>query len=67
MVARIWLIAGALELLADSGIDVKVVRIGLPDRFVEQGSQAELRSRYGLDAEGIACRVREVLAEVPGQ
>ncbi|PLX81126.1 MAG: 1-deoxy-D-xylulose-5-phosphate synthase [Desulfuromonas sp.] len=53
--------SAVLELLADAGLDAKVVRIGLPDRFVEQGSQAELRARYGLDAKGIAARVREVL------
>jgi 1-deoxy-D-xylulose-5-phosphate synthase len=31
--------------------------IGLPDEFVEQGTQAVLRARYGLDAQGIASAV----------
>jgi 1-deoxy-D-xylulose-5-phosphate synthase len=35
---------------------VRVECIGLPDRFVEHGSQALFRSRYGLDGEGIARR-----------
>jgi 1-deoxy-D-xylulose-5-phosphate synthase len=44
-----------LELLADEGeIDIMVKRIGIPDRFIEQGSQAQLRSDLGLDAAGIA-------------
>jgi len=44
-----------LELLADEGqTDVRVKRIGIPDRFIEQGSQAQLRSDLGLDAAGIA-------------
>ncbi len=33
--------------------DVKIHRIGLPDKFIEQGSQTELRRKYGLDEEGI--------------
>lgn len=35
----------------------RVVRISLPDRFIEHGSQKELRSRYGLDARSISGRV----------
>uniref|UniRef100_A0A831XEI6 1-deoxy-D-xylulose-5-phosphate synthase n=1 Tax=Geobacter metallireducens TaxID=28232 RepID=A0A831XEI6_GEOME len=48
-----------LELLEEEGIGgVKVLRLGYPDRYVEQGEQHELRARYGLDAPGIAERVR---------
>ncbi len=44
-----------LELLSDEGkIDVRVKRIGIPDRFIEQGSQTQLRSDLGLDGAGIA-------------
>ncbi|MCD6560579.1 MAG: 1-deoxy-D-xylulose-5-phosphate synthase [Deltaproteobacteria bacterium] len=43
-----------LELFNDKSIkNVDVKRIGLPDRFVEQGPSAILRQKYGLDAEGI--------------
>ena len=45
--------SAVLELFCDTGVHVPVTRIGLPDKFVEQGSQAELRARYGLDAKGI--------------
>jgi 1-deoxy-D-xylulose-5-phosphate synthase len=34
-------------------LDFKVHRIGLPDKFIEQGSQKELRQKYGLDERGI--------------
>ena len=27
----------------------RILRIGLPDKFIEQGTQAERRARYGLD------------------
>ncbi len=50
------------ELLTEQGVNVPVLRIGLPDRFVEQGSQGELRQRYALDAAGTAGRVRAFLA-----
>jgi 1-deoxy-D-xylulose-5-phosphate synthase len=52
-----------LNLLQRSGInDVRVKSLGLPDEFVGHGSQAILRSKYGLDAEGIACQVLALFA-----
>jgi 1-deoxy-D-xylulose-5-phosphate synthase len=43
-----------------------MLMIGLPDRFVEQGSQSELRALYGLDAAGIAGRIRAALGRETG-
>ena len=49
-----------LEMLEEEGLTgVKVLRLGYPDRFVEQGEQHELRAIHGLDAPGIAARARE--------
>jgi len=46
------------NLLQESGIiDAQVKSIGIPDEFIEQGTQALLRSKYGLDAKGIAEQV----------
>ncbi|PKL51476.1 MAG: 1-deoxy-D-xylulose-5-phosphate synthase [Nitrospira bacterium HGW-Nitrospira-1] len=45
--------SSALECLNDSGVTAKVRRLGIPDRFVEQGHPDRLRARYGLDEEGI--------------
>ena len=54
-----------LELVQSSGIhDVKVELIGLPDEFVEHGSQAVLRAKYDLDAEGIAKRILSSFSEL---
>jgi len=50
------------ELFADAAVNVPVIRLGLPDRFIEQGGQDELRARYGIDAAGIAERVRRAFA-----
>jgi 1-deoxy-D-xylulose-5-phosphate synthase len=50
--------SAVLELLKEKGCMARVERIGLPDAFVEQGSQPELRGRYGIDAAGIVARVK---------
>lgn len=42
---------------------VKVRRLGIPDIFVEQGRQDELRRMYGLDEEGIYTAVLSFLKE----
>jgi 1-deoxy-D-xylulose-5-phosphate synthase len=52
------------RLLQESGHnDVVVKIIGVPDEFIEHGTQAMLRSKYSLDAKGIAGKVRELLSE----
>jgi 1-deoxy-D-xylulose-5-phosphate synthase len=37
--------------------ETQVDNIGIPDEFVEHGAQDALRSKYGLDADGITRRV----------
>jgi len=56
--------SAVLELLFDNGLqDIKVKRLGIPDRYIEHGSQAQLRSDLGIDAEGIASATEEFLKE----
>jgi len=46
------------SLLHDQNLaDVKLVRIGLPDQFIEHGTQKELRDKYKLSAGEIAKRI----------
>jgi 1-deoxy-D-xylulose-5-phosphate synthase len=53
--------SGVLGLLSgNTGIDV--LRIGIPDRFVEHGSQNVLRAEHGLDSQGI---VRSIVSHFP--
>ncbi len=55
--------SAVLEMLADKGITgINIKRLGVPDAFVEHATQAELRRKYGLDEEGIARAIREMLA-----
>ena len=51
--------SAVLEYLNSMDIpDIKIKILGIPDEFVEQGSQAILRKKYGIDEEGIyqACK-----------
>ncbi len=42
---------------------VRIKRLGIPDIFVEQGSQEELRKIYGIDEEGICMAAQSILRE----
>jgi len=53
------------DLIRQSGLDgVRIKSLGLPDKFIEHGTQAFLRGKYGLDAKSIA---REVAAFCPAR
>ena len=45
--------SAVLEWMADHGFRPQIVRMGLPDAFVEHGSVAQLRKLVGLDADSI--------------
>jgi 1-deoxy-D-xylulose-5-phosphate synthase len=54
--------SAVLELLYTSGMqDVKIKRLGIPDRYIEHGRQAQLRKDVGIDAEGIAAAIEEFM------
>ncbi len=50
-----------LEFMADHNYQAHVVRLGIPDRIVEHGEQAELYKECHYDAAAIANKVRELL------
>jgi 1-deoxy-D-xylulose-5-phosphate synthase len=53
------------DLLRKSGItDVQVRSLGLPDAYIEHGTQAILRAKYGLDATGITSQVLSLLSAI---
>jgi 1-deoxy-D-xylulose-5-phosphate synthase len=53
------------EYLMRVGNPVRVVNLGLPDRFIEHASQLEQQSEAGLDAPGILAAVKRVLQQSP--
>jgi 1-deoxy-D-xylulose-5-phosphate synthase len=53
--------SAVLEAVNDAGIaPPTIVRLGLPDRFVEHGERSELLADLGLDAAGIAATCRRL-------
>ena len=51
--------SAVLEALADAKLDnVQVLRIGMPDWFIEHGTADAQRRRLGLDPQGIAEQIR---------
>ncbi len=51
-----------LEFMADHGYMASVTRLGIPDRFVEQGSLEELQHECGFDTAGIVKAVSTSLS-----
>ena len=50
--------SACLESLAAQRIEVPVLQLGLPDRFIDHGDPAALLKECGLDAAGIAAAIR---------
>ena len=46
------------RVLAERGLNVPVLRLGLPDRFIDHGEQGQLLAELGLDKDGIVHAVR---------
>jgi transketolase len=49
------------EVLADAGLGVRLLRLGIPDLYVGVGEREDLLAKYGLDGASVARRVTEVL------
>jgi 1-deoxy-D-xylulose-5-phosphate synthase len=45
------------ELLASEGLQVALLQVGIPDRFIEHGSRESCLAAAGLDAAGLSARV----------
>ena len=56
--------SAVLELLADEGVSVPVLRLGIKDEFIEQGTRSELLAECGLSPEAVAGRVRDFVEEL---
>lgn len=55
--------SAVLEWMADNGHCPKVIRMGLPDSFVEHGTVQQLRQIVGIDTESIRKQILSALAE----
>ncbi|MBU2479378.1 MAG: 1-deoxy-D-xylulose-5-phosphate synthase, partial [Gammaproteobacteria bacterium] len=50
------------EVLANQGVVINTLNLGLPDSFIEHGSREQLLADCGLDAAGIEASIRARLA-----
>lgn len=53
--------SAVVELLADEGRSIQVLRFGIPDEFIEQGTQSELREQCGLTPEQMSEKINDML------
>ncbi|MEN8202193.1 MAG: 1-deoxy-D-xylulose-5-phosphate synthase [Bacteroidota bacterium] len=53
--------SAVIEYMNDNSYKAKVLRLGIPDRFVDHGSQEELYRECGYDADGIARAARNMV------
>ncbi|MCD7710137.1 MAG: 1-deoxy-D-xylulose-5-phosphate synthase [Porphyromonadaceae bacterium] len=51
--------SAVMEFMAENGYTPHIKRIGIPDRFIEQGSISELHTLCGMDAASIAKQLLE--------
>jgi 1-deoxy-D-xylulose-5-phosphate synthase len=49
-----------LEFMADNNYNAEIVRLGIPDQFIEHGEQPELWAECGYDANAIAEQVKKM-------
>jgi len=53
--------SAVLEWMADHGHDAKVVRLGVPDRYIDHGTQQELWAECGYDKDAIVQTVKDMV------
>ncbi|NDP42617.1 MAG: 1-deoxy-D-xylulose-5-phosphate synthase [Aromatoleum sp.] len=55
------------ESLAAAGIEIPLLQLGLPDKFLDHGDPAELLAGCGLDARGIAASIQARFGQRPAE
>jgi 1-deoxy-D-xylulose-5-phosphate synthase len=49
------------RLVQELATPVRILRLGLPDRFIDHGDQVQLLARIGLDKDGVVARVKATI------
>jgi 1-deoxy-D-xylulose-5-phosphate synthase len=55
--------SAVIEFMCDNGYRARIKRLGIPDYFVEQGTQEELIRECGFDVESIVKTIRELISD----
>jgi len=53
--------SAVIEFMVENGYSAKVKRLGIPDKFIEHGTQQDLYRECGFDAESIAQTVKQMV------
>lgn len=53
--------SAVIEFMADNNYQAEVVRLGIPDRYINHGTQEELWKECGFDANGIEQTIKKLL------
>ena len=53
--------SAVMEWMSDHGYSPRIVRLGLPDRFIEHGTVEQLQQIVGIDKESICKRIQTLL------
>jgi len=56
--------SAVVEYLVAAGIEVPVLTLGIPDRFISQDKPAHMLAECGLDSAGIHRTIREKMAMI---
>jgi 1-deoxy-D-xylulose-5-phosphate synthase len=54
--------SAVIEFMSDHGYRANVKRLGVPDSFVDQGTQAELYRECGFDPDSICMQIRSMVS-----
>ena len=53
--------SAVIEFMSENGYHARIRKLGIPDRYIEQGTIAELHHECGYDVEGIMDAVKKIL------
>ena len=54
--------SAVLEFMADNNYQAEVKRLGIPDKFIDHGTQPELYNECGFDVKAIITTVKSLLS-----
>ena len=56
--------SAVLEFMSDNGYQANIIRLGIPDKFIEHGSQHDLYKECLFDTENIYLTARKMISKM---
>lgn len=51
------------DYMLEHGYSPRIVRMGIPDKYITQGTPAQLKRICGIDSDGIAAGIRKAVSK----